>query len=457
MNNLSVVTILPNMSVQAMEYVEDSTPPELLEFLLDINQGLLSLTFDETVAASAILVDTFMILSTNDTMVIPYLPPLSISTAQPMFDDPIINITLTKGDLDALKLMIELGTDQDDTYLFIPAGAVVDTSEDSNRIVETVQQAALVIEDQTAPEALGFDVNLNYGYIVISFSEPVNASSINYASFTLQNERENFTANYTLTSGTNPGINRLSIMINFTDDDLNTIKQMTDLFVSLETSFLSFTSDAIMDMASNPVLSRPSNNALPGTTYINDTTSPILVQFDLDMNSGYINLTFTETVNASSVQFDAITLQSSDNVTTVDDSHTLTGGNLRSNVSDTTILIELITEDLNEIKRLEIGLTEPTSFIVLSSNFISDMNGNPVRSVENGNAEEVTVYLPDETPPELSSFILDLTADQLSLTFSETVRRSTFDVTALTLEDMTNFTSYTLTLSSNTNSADGLM
>ena len=455
MNNLSIVTIFPNMSEQVGDYTEDSTPPELLEYLLDVDQGLLSLTFDETVDASEIRLNTLMILSTNDTLSVPYLPPLSSSTLQPMFDDPIINITLTEGDLDAIKLLVDLGTDIENTYLFIPSGSIIDTSVPSNMIDATVQQAASVIDDETPPEATSFVVNLNNGYIVISFNEIVNASSISYTSFTLQNDRENFTANYTLTSGSSPNINGLSVMITFTDDDLNAIKQLTDLFVSNETSFLSFTSDAIMDMASVSVSPRPTNNALPATMYINDTTSPILIQFDLDMNLGYINLTFTETVNASSVQFDAITLQSDRELAFINDSYTLTGGDLLSDISDTKILIELTMEDLNEIKRLEIGLTKPTSYIVIDSSFISDMNGNPVRAVENDTAEGVTMYLPDVTPPELNSFILNLTTDILSLTFSETVRSSPFDVTALTLQDMTNSTSYTLTMSSYTNSPDG--
>ncbi|XP_065888524.1 uncharacterized protein [Dysidea avara] len=456
MNNLSVVPIFPNMSQRAMEYVVDSTPPVLLEYLLDVNQGLLSLTFDETVDASEIAINMFMILSTNDTM-ISDLPPLSSSTIQPVYDDPIINITLTEGDLNALKLLVNLGTDPMNTYLYIPAGRIVDTSinNDGNGIAETVQQAADVIDDETHPIALGFEVNLNYGYIVISFNEPINASSIEYTEITLQNRAENFTANYTLTNGTNPGIDRLSIMINFTDDDLNTVKQMVSLFVSLETSFLSFTPNAISDMASNPVVPRPNSDALPATTYINDTINPMLLYFDLDMNLGYIDLIFTETVNVSSIQFDAIILQSSRNTTSINDSYTLTGGTLRSNISDTTVFIELETTDLNELKRLEIGLTEPTSYIVLSSELILDMNDNPVRSVENDIAEEVMMYTPDTTPPQLDNFALNLTSELLTLTFSETVRRLSFDVTALTLQDMTNATSYTLTSSSNSNSADG--
>ena len=456
MNNLSIVTIFPNMSQQVRDYTMDSTAPELLEYLLDVDQGLLSLTFDETVDASEIMLGNFMILPTNDTMAIPELPPLSSSTIQPLFDDPIINITL--GDLNDLKLQTDLGTDEENTYLYILAGAVTDTSGNDNRIFETVQQATLVIDDTTPPEAIGFEVNLNYGYIIISFNEPVNAASINYTSFTLQNHEENFTTNYTLTFGSNPGINGMSIMINFTDDDINTIKQMTDLFVSQETSFLSFTSDAIVDMADNPVSPRPNSNALPATIFINDTTSPVLIQFNLDMDLGRISLIFTETVNASSAQIDVIMLQKNEEVIPFDNSHTLTGGNLLSNISDTRIEIELTPEDQNELKRLEIGLTQETTYIVLPSNFISDKNGNPVRPVNNDSAKEVTMYMRDVTPPELESFTLDLTMEILSLTFSETVRSSTLDVSAFTLQDMTNSTSFSLTpLSSNTDSDNGVI
>ena len=45
--------------------------------------------------------------------------------------------------------------------------------------------------------------------------------------------------------------------------------------------------------------------------YIADNTTPEITNFDLDMNEGLLTITFTEVINISSINVQALTLQNS--------------------------------------------------------------------------------------------------------------------------------------------------
>ena len=61
-------------------------------------------------------------------------------------------------------------------------------------------------------------------------------------------------------------------------------------------------------MNTNPVVAITKGNALPVTSYIFDTSNPILEEFDLDMNTVILTLTFDETVEICSFDVTGITL-----------------------------------------------------------------------------------------------------------------------------------------------------
>ena len=64
---------------------------------------------------------------------------------------------------------------------------------------------------------------------------------------------------------------------------------------------------------------------------------------------------------------------------------------------------------------------------------IRDMNQNTVVPITT--AQNVRVYTIDETTPSLESYDIDMTAEVLTLTFSETVDTATLDVTGITIQE----------------------
>ena len=65
-------------------------------------------------------------------------------------------------------------------------------------------------------------------------------------------------------------------------------------------------------MSTNRILS---SSVFKVSKYTNDTTSPNLVSFDLDLNSDTLSLTFDETINSSSLLVNGITLRQYKNTT----------------------------------------------------------------------------------------------------------------------------------------------
>ena len=322
----------------------------------------------------------------------------------------------------------------------------------------------IVIENSelgVEPEAVSFAVNLNAGTLTLVFNEPVNASSVNFTELTLRNSQtsahKNLQANsfsatefYTLTNGSTPSSDSLTIIVVLSQGDLNAVTEKSSLLTSLNTSYISFTQDAFQDLSDNPVVARPFSNALPASMFIDDGTRPTLSEFYLDMNEGSVTLVFDETVNITSFNISGITLHRNADIT-LGESLRLTEGTLVTSESSTVIVFDISDDDLNELKRLEIGTSIVTSFITLSQYTVADMTGNLVVA-ENG--AEASSFTRDTTAPELNDFDLDLSNNTLTLYFSETVRAAMVDVTQYSIQNMDGTVLYELTDDSQTSTAD---
>jgi len=265
-------------------------------------------------------------------------------------------------------------------------------------------------------------------------------------------------SSYTLTGGSSNSTNGLQITIILTADDLNAIKRDEQLFTSADTAFLSIESSSVADMNGNPVAAIQPAEALQATVFINDTTPPFLLGFDLNMNQGILLLIFPETVDISTTMFEGITLQKGPNVSLDINQYMLMGGRLTMLQDGLTASIEITLGDLNEIKRRRIALSPETAWLTVNESTILDMNDQGVMALVNGiSARRVSMYITDSTPPEILAFTLNLDQEILTLNFSETVDVFRFNVTEITFQDTrrgnNSFNHYSLTNSSYLNSS----
>ena len=494
MVGLPVEPIYSNESLSAETFIEDTTGPVLLSFTLDLTSERLILTFDETVNVDSFNI-THIILQSDGNFSEATYHVLRDYRSILMENSTMISVLLALDDLHEIKLNTDLATSEDNTYIQISPAAVHDMAVETNSVQEDTVPVGEYMEDLVSPTLVSFSIDMNLGLLVLNFDEPVNASSIDYTAFTLYSDQvpveieasgndslingtamdfNNITASgsgsggvtvmaavpitsYTLTDGSTNSSNGLQITVIITDNDLNAIKRDELLFTSRFTSFITITPAAIEDMNRNQAAEITPFEAVQASAYTNDTTPPIVLSFDLDMDMGVIVLSFPETVDVSTTMFDGIILQRAPNVSLEMNQYMLMRGMLTILEDGLVASIQITLDDLNELKRRRIALSPNTTWLVLDEAAILDMSDQGVVGIFNGiNAQIVSNYTPDTTPPILSAFDVDLTREVLTLSFSETVDVSQFNVTSITLQDTVEgnntFSHYTLTNSSYLNS-----
>ena len=433
-NELSVLSF----AIQATSYQRDNSPPLFTNFTLDMNTGVMLLNFDEVIDPTTFQHGLIVLTNQNDTYN-STCPPhrLSIMPAVQVTGPTSVEFTLSKLDVDAIKLIVCLATEVNNTYLTIEADGVRDVSSIPNSIAETTIRSSAVGTDTTPPTFVSFIINLNETLFMLSFNEPVDSSTLNSSLFTLLQFPSLIFDSYQLTGGSTASPNGDLITLDISVFDVNEIKKLESLYISSFSSYLILGQNAIRDMSGNQIMAMNAVNAIGASEFISDQKRPRLLSFDLDMNTGQMNLTFYETVDHTSLVETALTLQSHFSSSSAGSSLTLLGGVILSTVDSTSVTFQLAESDLNELKLRRIAITSNFTYLTMTSSAIVDQSGNQVVALIDGmTALKVDSFIPDRTAPRLVSFDLDLDGNgRLDLTFSETIQSSTLRVSEITLQN----------------------
>jgi len=164
-----------------------------------------------------------------------------------------------------------------------------------------------------------------------------------------------------------------------------------------------------------------------------------MTSFEVDLTLNTFTLTFDETIFEMPV-VTAITIQNTRVADVVDSalalgpttpqSVTLTNFDSATRSADGLVLtIVANNDDLNLLKyNTELCVSQSTTYIVIASGAFKDMNNRPVIDIADSNAKMASKFFHDTVSPVLNSFKVDLTAETLTLYFSETVMSSTLKV-----------------------------
>ncbi|KAL5488649.1 hypothetical protein EMCRGX_G017625 [Ephydatia muelleri] len=439
----ALVPIADGVAIMVGLYIPDTTPPVLVSWSMDMNVGSFVLTFDETVNATTLnLTDltlqdgTFRLLNNytltggfftvNDSTIIP------VNITQPPIGTGI-------SDLNELK-RLTICRRMEDCFILHLNATVYDMRHNPIQLRSNGQglEVSGYIPDTNRPKLLSFETDLTKETLTFSFNETVNASSLNFSAFALQ-DFFHATFSYTLTHGL-VSSNAPVVTLTFSWDDLNAIKRITEIFTSQQNSWITFTEYAIQDMAFLPNKVIPCPDVISPAyltdiyftkTFIPDTVHPVLWSFDLNMTSQQLTLYFSETVRASSLSISQITLQNRQNSSQVTQKHTLQIGSLPLfSVRDAyngdyhILIVDLGQNDSDIIKEFpDLATNENNTFISFSK------RNNVI-------------------PPELLSFYLDRDNGELVLTFSETVNGTSLNVSAITIQYEVNSTLFSWRLTS---------
>ena len=425
--------LLPNASISAGNITADLTPPSLAEFTLDMDSGRISLTFNEDIVPSSL---DIALLSLQNTAA-------NAAVTQSLIGSDVIDdistqldVQLSESILDEVKAA-DIASSVDDTYLLFQADAVSDI--EGNLALAMAYQASGFIRDETSPQVTSFNFDLNVGEMTVTFSEPVEMSSVQVNAFVLaQREDSTDTPTFNPSSSTVSNQSLRAIEITFERDELNEIKRLR-ICNDITSCYLYLSPSAtVSDHADNIVQPIPASQGLRVTNFTTDTSPPFLTLFSvIDLNAGSLDISFSETLNLSSFIVTEIRLQDSPSPP-IKSSLTLTGGSLPNEDSDV-VTISLTTEDLNTIKIDETLCTSFTDcWIRFSSSLVSDLSGNPVIPGLDGRFDtnyRANRFIPDMTPPLLNGFDLDLNVGVMSLYFEEPVVVATFSPLEITIQN----------------------
>ena len=430
-------------------FTADDTNPILLSFRLDTLQSLaIVLTFSETVNVDTLDPTQFEFrVYPNETCLLERCTYNLTGGNVSSIDSTEVTINVTQSDLEEIRLVPPLGHSVDSTFLSVSQFAVRDMA---NLVLDPISLPALPAStigfDLVPPYLMNFNFDLDAGTIELVFSEEVDVSTLVIPRITLQNKPDvssvNLTLNETQYSSEAPGVVLLLLSL----DELNTVKILTDLATRKEKTYLSLEANVINDLFGNDALPIPAPSALlealPDKTlnqsllvgmFTPDTTRPRLTSFNLYTRTKELELTFSETINASLFELTSLTFVESQQGV---ERYTLTGGNVTS-TDGPIISVIITTKDKNAIKTMEgLAISNETTYIRIRPTFVADNAFNLVHEISFGNPLKVDNYTADADIPMLLSFDLDMDGDGLlTLHFSETVNVDTLRETYFTLQD----------------------
>uniref|UniRef100_A0A1X7T080 Uncharacterized protein n=1 Tax=Amphimedon queenslandica TaxID=400682 RepID=A0A1X7T080_AMPQE len=397
----------------------------------------------------------------------------------------ILTLQLSNDDKNFIKLYTDIGTFTNNTYLTIEDNSVYDLSSSSNGLNGSSIMASLIIPDRTDPRLIGFAVNLNAGRLTLTFNEPVNSDTFNPVGITLQNSQRSRTG-IRLSNATTHSSNGLMLVVSLTEMELNEIKRIDALLISIETSFITGTAELVRDMNGNSVVPVRNGFAIQANGFIPDSNIPSLLRYSLDMDIGFVTLYFNETVNISSFDCTELTLSSDSNC---NNSYQLTGctideSNARYSSEDigtsgsgstdygsaakwmtvyhyaTELSFNITHEDLNQLKALRIADEVFNTYLTFTNITIQDQSDISVMpiSCSMGEIIDISDYTSDTTKPRIRSFDLSINDFSLVLSFSETVDPEMLRVSEISFQNDPNITEatqqYTLNLDPLTSTLD---
>jgi len=430
-------------AISADSVLTDNVSPTLHEWLLNMDENKLYLTFTETVKANSFTPGTLKILKGSATSSAGVtIDATADKGTQSTEDSTVITFVLSKTDANAIKAIADLGTtagDVGDTFLHFATSTVQDMA--TNALGNNnPMSAATVTDDASAPLLERFELDIDEGAMKLVFDETVKADTIDVSKLALCSNAACSGANDPqLLTGTTrkAGSDTIStdILLELTTDILNKLKINTELAIGPGNdgkSFLILNSNAVTDMAEVGQVNALTKRA--ADAYQADSTDPTLLSFSMNMNDGTITMIFDEAIDASSMKSNYVKILAAKGSSI---SHTLSALCTTSSVDGTTYVMQLTDDDFDALAKNEgVATKNPlaagsvNTFLSFQTGGVVDMVGRTSGEVSDANALQATAYVEDSTAPTLDTYTLDMNAGTLVLTFSETMNANAASIVA---------------------------
>ena len=422
-----------SLSGYAFAQVQDSTPPTFVSSVLDIDTRVLTITFSETIDAASIVPAKIHIRESGN-----YAGGTTLSAGEldTVADGATISFTLTAPHLAAVagltapRLTIEPGAVRD-----VSGNLIVDTFDASTR---SFVDATRIRAQEDAPTDIAFSNDGAKMFVMgtgtagkdvneYTLSTPFDASTRTFVDATSISSQETAPTGMAFSSD-----GAKMFVIGIDGDDVNEYTLSTP-FDASTMSFVDATS--ISDQEDNP----------QGIAFSSDGTKMFVIGSSKDNVNEY----------TLSTPFDASTLEFVD-ATSISEQETAPTGMAFSNDGTKMFVIGTIGKDVNEYTLSTPFDASTRSFVDATS--ISDQEDNPqgiafsndgTKMFVIGNiGDDVNEYALSSvypvtvtrTPPTFVSSVLDIDAEVLTITFSETIDAASIVPAKIHIRESGNYT-----------------
>ena len=432
--NNSIVPIPTSQALPAANLEADMVPPVLHTVILDLQQGALIFNFSEAVNTTGFL---SLIELHNGAGT-----AADLSNAQLIVPEgsSLVLVQLSDEELNSIKLNPDIGNSTADTQVTIQVGRIFDYVNLGLASTAMTRPVDEVIPDTVGPVIAMSTFDLNTGLLTIVFDEYANiTSTLDLSALNIQNSDSGAILANLSDATTNTTMDGRNLFVFLSPEDLDAINSDQ----TLQRIALGVSPGLVDDFLGN---SSPSSTVLVDSI-ITDNQPPLLESFSVDMNTGEVVLSFSETVLTDNFTLSAITLHGS--AMDAADGYTLQSGLF--DVQGSTIALTLSEDDLNAVKVLEsVGLNETTSFLTLASGYVRDLRGNVLLDIATAMASTV---VRDTVSPALLSFAFSYTRGDkapiaLVLVFNETIDISSLQFDQTLFHQFSNGSGQQFTLSS---------
>lgn len=194
------------------------------------------------------------------------------------------------------------------------------------------------------------------------------------------------------------------------------------------------------------------SHALAVSNFLVDTVDPFVIEFSIDMDIGYVNITSNEPIDPDSFTTYGTAYQSKRNSFNGQGIYAQAVDNGASPIFDLRNLgrtwsYYLPRADINSIKS-DSGLCNTLADCYMSAwqPFVNDANGNPMTSVgyDVFFGMRASSFFPDVSPPALERWGLDLNTGMLVIYFSEVIYYKTLNFSSISIFTTQNTTNSTI-------------
>jgi len=433
--------------LRATKLIKDQTAPKLDSFVLDMNTGVLTMSFTETVVGSNFDSKHVTFHSTSGEQ--GSGSSLTLKKGTPSQESStVVTLQLDIDDLNAIKANPDLLVSRDTTFLTMEPSAVQDVS--GNQVEEVETRMPLPVKSDSVPtpftadvtdaELESFTLDMNgAGRLSLTFKESVNPAKLLVHQITLQSTKLGGTS-VTLNSETSiPTDTPLGVTVAFTlhENDMIQLK-LEDVCTTELNTFISMTSTVIEDMVGNSAKAIDADDAMPVRKIDNgfkpDITPPTLTSFVLDVNTAKMTLTISEPVADGSVDITKLTLASKDGTKTF--ALTSDSSSAELATDNMHVVVSIGAADLNQIKAdTALVVSDESSVVVFTSGLLTDRSaaGVGITPLQHSDGMIPSTFQEDDQPPTVASYSYDASTGDLKVKWSEAIDTSNAVKTAFTL------------------------